>query len=136
MTFGPTLYSFDDYRSIPFVLDAGGRPFTDLFPDLPNPSYVIDAADRPYYHALCVMAGNFSTMLWLKLFDELERRFDIPASAAHPYLARVAANLVADGHQALTGPLARGDTRGGVCESESARRRSVPHGLHGIREDL
>ena len=44
MTFGPTLYSLDDYRSIPFVIDAGGHPFTDLFPDLPNPSYVIDAA--------------------------------------------------------------------------------------------
>ena len=88
-----------------------------------------------YYHALCVMAGNFSTMLWLKLFDELERRFDIPASAAYPYLARVAANLVADGHQALTGPLARGDTQA-VSANLKALERDPYHGLHGIREDL
>lgn len=109
MTFGPTLYDLAQYRAIPFVLDAGGTAFADLLPGLPNPSFTIPAADRPYYHALCVMAGNFSTMLWLKLFDELQRRFGIPASAAHPYLARVAANLMADPLRALTGPLSRGD---------------------------
>ena len=109
MTFGPRLYDLAEYQAIPFVLDAGRTPFAELLPGLPNPSYAIDAADRPYYHAMCVMAGNFSTMLWLKLFDECQRRLGIPASAAHPYLARVAANVMADGKQALTGPLARGD---------------------------
>ena len=111
MTFGPDLYDLDAYRAIPFVLDAGGTPFAELLPGLPNPSYAIPAAQRPYYHALCVMAGNFSTVLWQKLFDELETRFDIPASAAHPYLARVAANLATDAGRALTGPLSRGDAR-------------------------
>ena len=109
MTFGPALYDLAEYRAIPFVLDAGGTPFAELLPGLPNPSFMIPAADRPYYHALCVMAGNFSTLLWLKLFDELQRRFDIPASAAHPYLARVAANVMANAGRALTGPLSRGD---------------------------
>ena len=111
MTFGPALYDLVEYRAIPFVLDAGGTPFAELLPGLPNPSFMIPAADRPYYHALCVMAGNFSTILWLKLFDELQRRFGIPASAAHPYLARVAANVMADAGRALTGPLARGDAQ-------------------------
>lgn len=111
MTFGPTLYDLAEYRAIPFVLDAGGTPFAELLPGLPNPSFTIPAADRPYYHALCVMAGNFSTILWLKLFDELQGRFGIPASAAHPYLARVAANVMADASRALTGPLSRGDAQ-------------------------
>ena len=111
MTFGPALYDLAVYRAIPFVLDAGGTPFAELLPGLPNPSFVIPAADRPYYHALCVMAGNFSSMLWVRLFDELQRRFGIPASAAHPYLARMAANVMADGGGALTGPLARGDAK-------------------------
>ena len=111
MTFGPTLYDLADYRAMPFVLDAGGTPFSELFPDLPNPSFMIPAAERPYYHALCVMAGNFSTILWVKLFDELQRRFGMPASAAHPYLARVAANVMADAGRALTGPLARRDAQ-------------------------
>ena len=110
MTFGPDLYDFTDYRDIPFILDAGGTPFAELLSGLPNPAFAIPTADRPYYHALCVMAGNFSTLLWAKLFDELQRRFDVPPSAAHPYLARVTANVVANARRALTGPLSRGDT--------------------------
>ena len=109
MTFGPELYDLTEYQAIPFVLDTGATPFGELLPGLPNPTFAIPAEDRPYYHALCVMAGNFSTILWLKLFDELQRRFDIPASAAHPYLARVAANMMADASRAMTGPLSRGD---------------------------
>lgn len=110
MTFGHDLYDLATYRSIPFILDSDGTPFYQLLPGLPNPSFTIPAAARPYYHALCVMAGNFSTILWLKLFDELQGRFGIPASAAHPYLAQVAANLLADASQAVTGPLSRRDT--------------------------
>jgi hypothetical protein len=45
----------------------------------------------------------------LKLFDELQVRFGIPASAARPYLTRTVANLLADGSRALTGPFSRGD---------------------------
>lgn len=109
MTFGHDLYDVATYRSIPFILEAGRTPFHQLLPGLPNPSFTIPPADRAYYHALCVMAGNFSTMLWLKLFAELERRFEIPALAAHPYLAQTTVNLLADGSLALTGPLDRGD---------------------------
>jgi len=109
MTFGPELYDLQTYRTISFVLDSGGTPFSELLPGLPNPSFTIAAEDRPYYHALCVMAGNFSTMLWVKLFDELQHRFGIPPSAAHPYLARMSANVIADAGRALTGPLVRGD---------------------------
>lgn len=109
MTFGPDLYDLETYRAIPFVLDAGGPPLGDLLPGLPNPSFTIPVAERPYYHALCVMAGNFTTLLWQKLFDGFEQRLRLPASAAHPFLARVAANLVVDRRRALTGPLSRGD---------------------------
>jgi 2-dehydropantoate 2-reductase len=109
MTFGHALYDLDVYRAIPFVVDSGGATFQQLLPGLQNPSFAIAAADRPYYHALCVMAGNFSAVLWLKLFDELQGRFGIPASAAQPYMKQVVANLLADGSRALTGPFARGD---------------------------
>ena len=109
MTFGHDLYDLTIYRSIPFILDKGGTPFDQLLPGLPNPSFTIPAADRPYYHALCVMAGTFSTILWQKLFDELQGRFRIPASAAHPYLAQLATNLITDASRALSGPLSRGD---------------------------
>ena len=109
MTFGEELYDLDTYRRVPFVLDEGGTPFSVLLPGLPNPSFTIRRADRPLYHALCVLAGNYSTMLWEKLFRELELRFGIPAGAAFPYLARIATNLQQDPFHALTGPLGRGD---------------------------
>lgn len=109
MTFGLELYDLRTYSSISFVLDAGRTQFRELLPGLPNPSFTIPAADRPYYHALCVMAGNFSTILWVKLFDELHSRFGIPASAAYPYLERMAANVVADPGRALT-VLSRAET--------------------------
>ncbi len=111
MTFGPDLYDLDTYRTIPFVLESGRPPLPELLPGLPNPWFAIPAGERPYYHALCVMAGNFSTLLWEKLFDELEHRFGIPRSAAHAYASRVAINVIAGAGRALTGPLSRGDAR-------------------------
>jgi 2-dehydropantoate 2-reductase len=111
MTFGRDLYDLDTYRSIPFVLDDGATPFQVLLPHLPNPWFTIPAAERPYYHALCVMAGNFSTLLWLKLFEELHGRYGIPPSAVHPYLAQTATNLQVNPGAALTGPLCRGDMK-------------------------
>lgn len=110
MTFGPSLYALEVYRRMPFIVDEGRIPFGELLPGLPNPWFTIRAGDRPYYHALCVLAGNGSTLLWQKLFDEFERRLGIPASAAHPFLERVGANLTSDAGGALTGPLSRGDT--------------------------
>lgn len=109
MTFGPALYDLETYESIPFVLDAGGTPFHELLPGLPNRSFAIAASDRPAYHAHCVMAGNFSILLWRKLFDALEGRFGIPAAAAHPFLRQATRNLIANSSDALTGPLVRGD---------------------------
>ena len=129
MTFGPELYDLADYRAIPFVLDAGGTPLAELLPGVPNPSFMIPAVDRPYYHALCVMAGNFSTMLWVKLFDELQRRFGIPTSAGHPYLTRVMANVMADGDRALTGPLTRGD-RGAIATNLKALEGDPFHAVY------
>jgi len=109
MTFGEDVYDLQVYREMPFVLDTGRTPFAELLPGLPNHSFTIPASDRAYYHALCVMAGNFSTLLWQKLFREFETRLRIPASAAHPYARQIIANLLADPSRSLTGPLSRGD---------------------------
>ncbi|HUE89413.1 MAG TPA: DUF2520 domain-containing protein [Vicinamibacterales bacterium] len=45
----------------------------------------------------------------MKLFEELQDRFRIPASAAHPYLMQMTANIVGNVRTALTGPLVRRD---------------------------
>lgn len=110
MSFGDELYEHDRYRRIPFVCDRGATPFAELFPRLSNPHFEIEPAERPLYHALCAMAGNFTTLLWQHAFAAFEERLGLPRSALHPYLEQVASNLVRSASP-LTGPLARGDHR-------------------------
>lgn len=110
MSFGDELYDHDRYRRIPFVCDRGATPFAELFPRLSNPHFEIDPAQRPLYHALCAMAGNFTTLLWQRAFAAFEERLGLPRAALHPYLEQVAMNIVRSASP-LTGPLARGDHR-------------------------
>ncbi|RZI47729.1 DUF2520 domain-containing protein [Rickettsiales endosymbiont of Peranema trichophorum] len=109
MTFGSTFYTYLEYQRIPFILEKGKKAFTELFPGLINPHYYIDEADRGFYHALCVMSGNFTTLLWSKLFMELSHRFQIPEQVGYPYLEAICKNLITDHKAALTGPLVRND---------------------------
>ena len=61
------------------------------------------------------MAGNFTTLLWQKLFDELEGRLAIPCIRRVSVLMQTARNLMSDAGRALTGPL-----------REATRKRSPP----------
>jgi predicted short-subunit dehydrogenase-like oxidoreductase (DUF2520 family) len=109
-TFGPDLYASGVYPTIPFICDEDGPAFGEVFPDLANPNWTIASAQRPLYHAACVMGGNFSTLLWNRAM-EIFRELGLPAEAAIPYLERTCANVAEHGPGALTGPLARGDRR-------------------------
>lgn len=109
MTFGPEVYELEIYRSIPFVEEAGIGGFSEIFPRLVNPVWSIDPGLKPLYHALCVLAGNFTTVLWLKAMTEFENRLGLPREVLRPYLERTAANTLDQGPAALTGSLARGE---------------------------
>ncbi len=110
MTFSDELYDHQAYREMFFVCERGRPPFREIFPELANPSFEIDPEDKPLYHALCTIAGNFTTLLWHKAFGDFEQRLGLPRSALFPYLDRVADNLK-NSASPLTGPLARGDGR-------------------------
>lgn len=109
MTFGPELYDLETYRSIPFIEESGGAPFREIFPLLKNPSWPLNPKHKALYHALCVVAGNFTTLLWSKAFTDFEQRLGLPREALQPFLAQTCRNTAAAGREALTGPLARGD---------------------------
>lgn len=109
MTFGAKTYALEKYKSIAFVIDDDAPAFTRVLPLLPNEHYRLKKSDKAKYHALCVMAGNFSCLLWQKLFGALEGEWNIPAAAAQAYVRQQTENLVEDYARALTGPLARGD---------------------------
>lgn len=107
MTFSDSLYGLAQYQQLPFIVESGHR-FDELLPGLPNPHFEIAPEQKARYHALCVMAGNFTQILW----QAVAARFDgmgLPAVALEPYLRQVAENFVAARESALTGPLSRGD---------------------------
>lgn len=110
MTFSESLYDLDLYRSIPFVLETGHK-FSELFPSLSNPNFTTDAEDKARYHALCVIAGNFSQLMWKGVLDRFEQQFEWPAGILEPYLKQVTANFIEDPESALTGPLVRNDDK-------------------------
>ena len=109
MSFGAELYDITTYHKIPFICEAEKTSFTTLFPHLSNPHYNIPAQLKSQYHSLCVLAGNFTTVLWQKFFSELENTFSLPKAAAFPYLQKIAENLQRHPESALTGPFARRD---------------------------
>ena len=109
MTFGPELYTLEKYLAIPFVVDEKAPLFSELLPGLHNPNVRLSEKNKAKYHALCVMAGNFSCILWQKLFTGLGGELGIPPHTADMYLRQQTENLLTNYQGALTGPLARGD---------------------------
>ncbi|NKB47180.1 MAG: DUF2520 domain-containing protein [Legionellales bacterium] len=109
MSFGASLYDLAMYQRIPFILEQDQQDFAILLPGLPNPHFVIPRAKKAYYHSLCVMANNFTTLLWQKFFYALEHELQIPAHYVTDYLQQTFNNLASDPRHALTGPLVRGD---------------------------
>jgi predicted short-subunit dehydrogenase-like oxidoreductase (DUF2520 family) len=108
MTFADRLYPLDTYQTVPFMCETG-YSFDELLPGLPNPNFAIKLEYKAQYHALCVMAGNFSQVLWKSVSDRFEQQFELPAGTLHPYLNRVTGNFIEAPETALTGPLIRND---------------------------
>jgi 2-dehydropantoate 2-reductase len=107
-SFAGTFYERGLYERIPFVIDQGCPPLASLIPGLPNPSFFIEPGRRERYHALCVLAGNFTTLLWRKLFFELDADLGMPREQVLPYLESITRGLGGTGLP-LSGPLSRGD---------------------------
>lgn len=109
MTFGTKLYDLVTYQKIPFIIDEHAPAFKDLLPGLPNHHQRLNRALKAKYHALCVLSGNFTCLLWQKLFQDFSQELQLAPELAHPYLQQQMQNLIADYPHALTGPLPRGD---------------------------
>ena len=108
-TFAHELYNSEIYQSIPFILTEGSPPLSILLPGLPNAAYHITQEQKAFYHALCVLSGNFTCILWKKFFHELEKTLNLPPEVGIPYLNQISYNLRNNPQGALTGPLARKD---------------------------
>src|SRR3989338_6803433 len=81
MSFVENLYELECYQKIPFFIDQAAIHFTDIFPTLKNPSYYVPPEKKAFYHSLCVLANNFTTILWDKFFREMQQQFNAPKEA-------------------------------------------------------
>jgi predicted short-subunit dehydrogenase-like oxidoreductase (DUF2520 family) len=107
MTFGHELYDLNQYQSIPFVVDEGFE-FKHAFPWLNNPVHTIKPEQKVLYHAMCVMAGNFSQLLWQATSGAIEQ-LGLPADLMNNYLLQNTKNFISNPQEALTGPFVRED---------------------------
>ncbi len=107
MSFPTELLADAVYPQIGFAL-TGDEQLTDVLPGFPNSSFFISEAQKPLYHALCVVAGNFPQLLWTEV-DTLLQRMDVPEKAFHLYLSQVLSNFLKFKEKSMTGPLIRND---------------------------
>ncbi|MBB6479832.1 DUF2520 domain-containing protein [Spirochaeta isovalerica] len=109
MTFSKELYSLEKYRTIPFIHEKGKMSLRDVLPELPNPVQAMDFRMKSLYHSLCVLSGNFTTMLWQKAFSDFDEKLELDDRLLIPYMEQTFENLKSNWTDALTGPLARRD---------------------------
>lgn len=104
-------YTLQEYRDIPFTIDDDAPVFSELLPGLRNPYYRIKQVDKAYYHAMCMLANNFSTLLWEKFYIEMQQRFAIRNKHLLPMLEKTFSNISKFPDIEMTGPLTRGDVK-------------------------
>lgn len=121
------LYSFPPHAldpaemaKIAIAREEDAPPFATVFPGAQNPEFVVTASDRPYYHALAVLSGNFAAHLWNEAARGLVSRFGLPPEEIlGSYLSGVVDRFKENPLSSLTGPVARHDA-GTVAANLSA----------------
>lgn len=103
-------YSFTDYQNIPFVVDLDAPEWSALMPGFLNRHYRIAAHDRPFYHAMCALANNVTTMIWQQVHQRMNDRFGLSAEVLRPILQQTFSNIIKDPTALPSGPWARRDT--------------------------
>lgn len=109
MTFANHFYDIETYKQIPFIVDSDAPSFNTLLPGFINPHATLNANLKAKYHALCVLSGNFSCLLWQAFFEKFQHELKLPLQFAQHYLVQQNQNILDDYQNALTGPLSRRD---------------------------
>jgi len=106
-SFAQKLYTLSDYQSIPTIIDFPKEIYEKNFPYLNNEVYQIPPIQKPLYHALCVVSGNFPQLLWHDC-EKLLKKMQLPKKILKPYLNQCVTNFFSE-TAPLTGPIVRKD---------------------------
>ena len=107
MSFPLAMLSADTYKKIYFVVE-GFYELSDAMPGFNNKFKVLTSENKAYYHALCVLAGNFPQLLWNEVALQLNQ-LNLPAEALDLYISQITENYILLKEQSLTGPIVRQD---------------------------
>ncbi len=113
------------YQSIPFSGNVSKKLFVQIFPKFKNPFIKIKDSDRSYYHALAVIAGNFTCLLWNQASKSFGKNLSIDKKMLLPYLQSIYLNLKSD-LDFFGGPLARKDFVTIKKNLEALKRQNDP----------
>ncbi len=113
------LYSFPTHPLAPDLVgriaiarEEAAPSFASIFPGAQNPELVVRAEDRPYYHALAVLSGNFAAHIWNETANGFASRFGLPPEEIlSSYLSGVVDRFRESPFTSMTGPVARHDER-------------------------
>ena len=108
MTFSNDLYDEEFYKTIPFIGDVSEIHFREIFPEMKNEYHKVKPEDKAYYHSLCVLSGNGTTLLW-ELVGQQMANIDLPEEILKPYLLKVCENILFSKPGRWTGPWYRKD---------------------------
>lgn len=121
------LYSFpktplppQTMAAIAIAREEGAPPFGAVLPGAANPEFAVRAADRPYYHALAVLSGNFAAHIWNEAAKGFAARFGLPPETMLAgYLAGVVDRFRESPFNSMTGPVARQDAQSVAANLEA-----------------
>lgn len=112
ISFSHDLFDLHFYKQIPFAIFGDQeQSLATLLPGLPNPSFFIPNQQKALYHGLCVASGNFTVLLWQSIGETFQSHLGISSNQLRPYLQSVTSNLLSHWENALTGPIARRDSK-------------------------
>lgn len=117
MTFTNNPFPQNDFNKIHLTISPPSQrtsgkilSLSELMPGLKNPWSFLPADKKAFYHALCVMGGNFPIILWSEILNQFQK-LSIPDEALYRYLDQSLTNFKNEGAAALTGPIVRNDTK-------------------------
>ena len=132
MTFNHSYYTLDEYKEIPFCFTSNKYQFTQLLPNIPNRSFYLSIEKKHYYHAMCVVSNNFTTILWQKFINEMKEMLGMDDIHIFPILEKTFQNIRNDYRTALTGPIVRNDHK--TIQNNIKSLRETP--LEKIYEEM
>lgn len=108
MTFGFSLYPRKFYDEIPLIVDQAASKLPEI-QSLPNPIRALDSQNKPLYHSLCHLAGNYPKWIWAEVFRTLEDKLDVPREFFKVFLEESLKQSLNQQADLQTGPFGRAD---------------------------